>query len=86
MSCHRRRRKPYKYLPKLIEQDPTGLLQLGKLYVTKNRTYFKVLAKAEDSVTVQTVNVDDRSDFVEEVFSIPERELIKMSGTIWEIK
>jgi hypothetical protein len=31
---------------------------------------------------VQTVNVDSKSKFSDEVFLIPEQELIKMAGTI----
>jgi hypothetical protein len=35
---------------------------------------------------VQTVNVDFRPGFIEEEISIPEKELIRMAGTIWEVE
>jgi hypothetical protein len=58
----------------------------GRLYVTKNRAYFNVLARFGDRDMMQTVNVDCRPGFVEEEISIPEKELIKMARTIWEIE
>jgi CRISPR-associated protein Cpf1 len=54
MSC-RRRRKLYKYLPKRKELHPTGSLQPDKLYISKNKKYFKALARTGFHATVQAV-------------------------------
>jgi len=43
------------------------------------------LARLKDHVTVQTVNIENRRDFVEEEISMPERELIKMAEIIWRL-
>jgi len=56
--------------------------QIPSVRQALNGTYFKVLAGTEDRVTVQADNIEKRTDFVEEEFSMPERRPIRMAEVI----
>jgi len=42
------------------------------------------LSLTEDRVTVQTVDIENKPNFVEEEFLMPNKELIKVTGIIKE--